>query len=482
MKQFWALTWVQVKMHMGIADVLFALRGDKKQKFKGIASLVLVLVLCAMLIGLVSFLMNWLFSAVMIPVLQQTIVAFVLLAAMVVVLLFGIFYAISLYYAKDNEFLMSLPLGKYTAFASKFTVALIGEVGTFALVVVPALVVFALHAGFSLPFLFKGILIVLLGPFIPFAVANLLAAVMMRVSVISRYKDKIAVVGGFILLAGYLFLNQYLSSRLPQMNSYDIVALMSGGLVQMITRAFPPAQWASMALVYSDSRALTGLLLFVGVSALAIFLCVFVAGRMYYRSASAQGETRKRNKRVDVSDLGQRLRHPMWAIYKKEWKTLLRSPVYAMNGLTSVVLAPLLAVVVVVTQLGIQAGGLSGLLESLNMDFNSIWVILIAAGYCYFMATLNTAAMTMYSREGEALWILEVVPVRAQSFYLGKLFCSLSISLLSVLLACAVFVLILGIPLYVALIIALLAVLATLPPLLLMVLVDMAWPRLHWGQ
>ena len=112
MKQFWALTWVQVKMHMGVADLLSTLRGSKKDKLKGIATIAMVLVLCGMLVGVVAFLMNVLFSAAMIPVFQQTVLALVILAAMIVVLLFGIFYAISLYYAKDNEFLMSLPMGK----------------------------------------------------------------------------------------------------------------------------------------------------------------------------------------------------------------------------------------------------------------------------------------------------------------------------------------------------------------------------------
>ena len=360
--------------------------------------------------------------------------------------------------------------------------ALIGEVGTFALIVVPTLVVFSLHANISLTFFFKSFLVILLGPFIPFAVANLLAAIMMRVSIISRHKDKIAVFGGFILLIGYLFLNQYLSSNLATMDSYDIIALMGGGLIQMVTTAFPPARWAAMALVYQDSRALFGLVMFVGMSGLAILLCIFFAGRMYSISAAAQGETLQKNKRVDVRSMGQRAQKPWWSIFKKEWKTLLRSPVYAINALTSVVLAPLMVVVLVFTPINGVQGGMRGLVDVLQTDQSSLLFLLIGAGYCYFMASLNTAAMTMYSREGEALWILQVVPVEAKAFYGGKLMCSLSISILSILMACGSFILILGISLNMVLGIAALSLLACMPALLLMLLLDMKWPHLHWDS
>lgn len=482
MKQFLSLTMVQLKMHMGIAELFSAFRGKAKDKLRGVGYLVLALVLCSALIFIVSALMNVMFRAAMIPALQQTVLAMMIMAAMLVVLLFGIFYAISLYYAKDNAFLMSLPIGKYKVFAAKFIVALIGEVGTFALILVPALIVFALHAEVSLSYFFTALIVVLMGPLIPFAIANILAALLMRVSVISRYKDKIAIIGGFILMAGYIFLNQYLSVNLASMNANDILVLLSGGLVRAVTAAFPPAQWAAMALVFKGGSALTGLVSFVGVSILAFGLCILVAGRIYMTNAATQSETMQKNRRVTMSRMGQTSRHPAISVFYKEWKVLLRSPIYAMNALITIILAPLMVAVMVFTPLQGADGGMEGFIAMMLQNDVGGLFLAIGAGYCYLMSSINVACMTMYSREGAAIWIPLAVPVRAKAFYDGKLLCSLSISLVSVLMTALAFMGFLRINAALAFGSALLGFLGCLPALILMLLLDMGWPRLHWDS
>jgi len=482
-KQFWALTFVQIKMHMGLADLFSSLRGSKKDKLRGVGYIALFLFICGSLIGVVSFLMNALFKAAMMPVLQQTVLALIILAGMLVVLLFGIFYAISLYYSKDNEFLMSLPLKKSSVFASKFVVALLGEIGTFALLVVPALIIYSLHVNVEPSFFVKGLFVVLLGPMIPFAIANILAALVMRISVLSRHKNKITIIGGFILLVGYLFLNQIISSNMAQMNTNDIMMVLSGGLVKTVTTIFPPARWAAAALVFHGGDALMGFLLFMGVSVLAFFVCIYFAGQMYGRSASSQGETIKKNRRVSVDELGHKAKTPVFSIFFKEWKLLLRSPVYAMNALTTVVLAPLMVAVIVLTPVKGMNGGMETVIHDLLMSGgNGGTFLLIGAAYCYLMASINTACMTMYSREGEALWILQVLPVEAKHLYRGKLLCSLSISALAVFTTSIAFIFLLNIPVWIALSAALLGLFACTPMLIVMLMLDMIWPKLHWDS
>ena len=481
MKQFWMLTWVQLKVHMGLADLFSSLRGSKKDKMRGIGYIVLFVLVVGSLVSALAFLMDALFRAAQLPILQQTVLALIILMGMMVALMFGIFYAISLYYSKDNEFLMSLPLKRTAVFTSKFVVALIGEIGTFALLVVPALVVFSLHAKVDFSFFCIGFLVVLFGPFIPFAIANILAAVIMRISALSRYRNQIAIIGGFVFLAAYLFLNQYLSSNIAQMDSNDIMILLSGGFVKLVTAAFPPALWAASALVFKGTEAVTGLMLFVVVSALAFVLCIVFSGRMFSASAASQGETRKNNKRVAVEDYAQKIQHPAISVYKKEWKMLMRSPTYAMNSLVSIIMAPLMVAVMVLTPVKGLDSGFLGALSMIPGDFTKIF-LLGGAGYCYLMASINTACSTMYSREGEAIWIAQVIPVSAKSIYLGKLLCSISISALAVIATSFAFMFLLNIPILTALGAAALGLLACVPMLIAMLFIDMMWPRLHWDS
>ncbi len=61
----------------------------------------------------------------------------------------------------------SLPIKQSTVFASKFTASLIGEVASYALFVVPAAIIYALHVPVTIQYVLSAVVIVLLGAMIP---------------------------------------------------------------------------------------------------------------------------------------------------------------------------------------------------------------------------------------------------------------------------------------------------------------------------
>ena len=189
MKQFWRLTALQLKLTFGIATLKAQIKGSAKDKRKAIASLlVLLLVGGGLLVGYMQ-LLNWLFDVVMLNVIHDTLLANSIMAGMLVVFIFGIPYAFSLYYAKDTAFLASLPIKQSTVFASKFTASLIGEVASYALFVVPAAIIYALHAPVTIQYVLSAVVIVLLGAMIPFAMVILVVALLMHVCVFTKHRD-----------------------------------------------------------------------------------------------------------------------------------------------------------------------------------------------------------------------------------------------------------------------------------------------------
>ena len=113
----------------------------------------------------------------------------------------------------------------------------------------------------------------------------------MHVSVFTKHRDKFATAAGIVFLLLYIIGVQMLSSSMQNVSSEQIMAFLSGGLLDTVTSVFPPAKWASGALVYGGSTGLTNLLLFVAVCAACFVVCYLVAGHLYQRGAAAQEET-----------------------------------------------------------------------------------------------------------------------------------------------------------------------------------------------
>ena len=204
MNQFWRLTRLQLKLTFGLASLKAQIKSGGKERLKAIASLVMIVLLCGGLLTGYLWLLNWLFDLVVLNTIQETLLAMSIIAGMLVVFVFGIPYAFSLYYAKDIPFLASMPIKQSTVFASKFVSSLIGELGTFSLFVVPTFIIYATHMQVTAQYIFSALVITLLGAMIPFALVNLVVALLMHLTIFTRHRDKFATVFGFIFLLVYL--------------------------------------------------------------------------------------------------------------------------------------------------------------------------------------------------------------------------------------------------------------------------------------
>ena len=485
MKQFFQLTWLQIKLSSGLTELRAMLRRGGKDTAKAIGTMLAILIGFGAIIGMVAWLLDMLFGVVsMMPVLQDTLLTVVLLVSMIVVLIFGVVYGMSMYYAKDTEFLASLPIKRGTVFASKFIKTLLGEILIFAVIALPTFIVYALHTHLTAGYILKAVLVLLAGPVIPFALANLIAAVLVRISLFSRHKDKFAVALGLLFFLAYMFGIQFISAKMQTISSEQILALLNGGLLDGIASAFPPASWAAKSLVYTDASGWINLLLFIGVAAVALGVCLWVAGKMYMKGASAQTETSKTQKKVDLKKLGGKRISQRRAIFNKEWKLIFRSPTYALNSLL-IVAMPLIMVAIMLFTPSLYADGADAEMGMLIAELNAHvewmpYVVLVIGALGALFCSMNPGPMTVYSREGECVWLPLALPVSGKTVAQGKALFGLSMHAVSLALLGGALLFAAKIPVWVALAGVVFGLLMALPMLLLDTMMDLRSPNLHW--
>lgn len=480
MKQFMSLLKLHLKLKFTFPELRYNLRANPKKARRTIGMAILIVFVICYVIAFYGFIAYNILDAAMATGMGAALLTIGIMAAQIVILFFGIFYMMGLYHTKDMELLASMPITQGKVFGVKFIMTLISEIGTFALFTVPIIIIYGIKAGADYGFYLKAIVVVLFGALLPMAISGLIAALLVRASIFTRRKDLFAVIGGFILVGGLMVGNMLISTSMTR-------SLMEGGLAQAVQNqgallnaiagSFPPAVWAANGLTLPGWAGLGWLGLFALVSLAGAALVALVAGSMYYSGALAQLESSRRSKAKDVSGDYGRVSSPVYAIFKKEWKVVLRTPIYAMNSLFGIVVGPIL--IVIMTMGGGGNGGFAAIGKMLR-DAVPVVAPLVLTGLMVFVGSMNPASATVISREGRAFWLAKMIPVSAQQQIKGKYWFSVSITLFGVITTAVLGGIILNLPLLSVLAGAIVAVLLGSAVSAIGVTMDMAKPKLIW--
>ncbi len=444
----------------------------------GLAGLVPILILYVKLLGQ--------FFVWLQPLGQSSaILTFAILIGQFLILVFGFYYVLSaFYFSRDLPLLVPLPLTPTEILLSKFSVLLVNEYLTVAPLVLPAFIVYGIRSRGGLFYWLQALAVYLLLPVIPLTIVALLVMGMMRIVNFGRKKDALIIVGSLLLLTLALAF-QYRVGNTRNINVDREAAIRflaaPDGLVQQIGAKFPPSIWASRSLGHGLSApGPANALLFLGVS-LALFLGVVAAARtLFYRGLIGLSEQSSRRKALSRTTLERRVaggRHPVRAIFRREFRIMNRTPIFLLNGILSAVLIP-----IVFSLMG-SMGGQSSDARSIALLFRSAnpqTIILVAAAMMTICGTLNGTASSTFSREGAQFWMSKVIPVAARVQIKGKLLHSLGVAGLGLAAAAVVCAAVFRVP-AASLILALaLAVPAAFLLTIISMTIDLARPLLKW--
>jgi ABC-2 type transport system permease protein len=437
MKRTLALLRVALRSNFGLTLVRYRLLVEKRDRWMVPLILLGVAGFVPLVLTYVQFL-KLMFNALQPAGQETTVLTLAILAGQLLVLIFGLYYVLSVFYfSRDLEFLVSLPVRPAEVMLSKFGVILVNEYLTTALIVIPAFVVFGLLGRRGPEYWVLALLVYLLLPVIPVALAGLLIVGMMRVVNVSRKKDFFILAGSLVLLAAAL-IAQFSLARTRDLSEVMGLFTARDGLVQVVGAKFPPCIWASRLLGEGLTvRGLGFLALFGGGSILLLLLLTAVAERLFYRGLIGLGERAAGRRRLSKADLGARIsagRRPVRAVFAREWRLMNRTPLFLLNGIMSVILVP------VILLLALKAGDASGPLLALRslgtMDVAT--EILIAAVFFTVCGTLNGTASSTYSREGRQFWLSKVIPVSPAKQTMGKFLHSYLVAVLGTVAGAAV--------------------------------------------
>ena len=404
-------------------------------------------------------------------------------AAQIVTLFFGFFYVLSgFYFSDDLKILIPLPYHSWEVLTAKLLAVITGQYLSISLIVLPIWVHYGLRAHVGIAYWISSLLVFLALPVLPLVIASVLAVLLMRVANVSSRKDLVTMIGGFLTLVVVVGVQLYLQVKMPNADPEELlIQLLSeaDGLIKAVGRFFPPSVWAANAMAYAHKPfGWWNLLLFFAITAVGAFILYVISEKVFYEGliAGMEGSRARRGRKAQVSSAGHE-RPIIWSAALTEMKLFLRNPGYVLNGLVGYVLFPLLALVPLFTQKGVEGNPLDVLLEK------PLSVFIVTGGVALFflvMTAMSSIPATTFSREGKYLWIYRTLPLTIQQLLAGKILAAQIINVLGCVLALIPVTYILRLNVGGVVVGCILGILLSTSMAGLLALLDLSRPMLNW--
>lgn len=318
---------------------------------------------------------------------------------------FGIFGSVfltynTLYEAKDNDLLLSMPIPPgmilFSRMAGLYITTLLFE----ALVYLPAFVIYLIFDGSVLSTVISFLNIFIM-PFFALCISCILGWIIGVVASKVRNKGIITVIISFAFFGAYYFCMMRLNSFI------ELILINAGEIGELIKKWLYP--------VYQMGSGCAGDVLsylkFFFITA-AVFAVIYkILSATFIKLATVKREMKKaeyKEKKAKKSSAG-------FAFFKKELLFFKSTPAYMLNCALGSVMAVLFAVV-----FAVKCEEMTLMLtDILGVGSNSLPVV-AGVALC-FIASTNNMTSAAISLEGKTFWLIKSVPVDVKDVFFGKL-------------------------------------------------------------
>lgn len=306
----------------------------------------------------------------------------------------------TVYLAKDNEMLLSMPIKKNQLLLARlFGVYVMGLFYT-ALVYIPAMIVAWIYGGFSIQLLVSELIMLFVLSFIVLSLSALLGWGVAVISVHLRNKSFVTVIASLIFIAAY----------------YYVYFKAAGMIKTLIANADKVARSVKSKgfIIYHMGMAITGNVCSILIQIAFVSVVTLVVYLLLWKSFTKILTMKKGEKRVAVKEITALQKSVDQALLRKEALRFTKSANYMLNcGLGSIMIV--LAGIAIL----VKGDQIELVMKKWLVSDGTLTALAIAA-VC-MLATMNDMTAPSISMEGKNLWIAQSIPVSGWQVLKAKL-------------------------------------------------------------
>lgn len=483
MASFFRFHLFQMKYSLGIQALRYRIRTTSGLLPKLFALLIPILLLAVAVLTPYVFILYLCYEIVNMVGSAEHYITLVLFMTQCLVLFFALLSSFTVMFGrKDHEMLSALPIPKRYVYMSSVLQVYGSGIISAALVLIPSLVIYGIGQGFSLQMVLMAIPAIFFAPILPVCIAYAFVLLLMRLIALCPFREQLATVFGLIFVVGYMIFNYSFSAKFGVwFSSLDFAALFErAGWFSVLVKILPGVYLTRVTMLGSFMDSLLAFCLLFIISGGLLFGMYWVGGKSFFAvraGMNVYAGRRQASNRYKESN-------PFFAYIKKEYRGLLRSPIYVMNGLIGVVIGPIMLLCITANE------GISSLSTIGEVMYNETGAekwrmlpILIVLGIAIFaISTISVVPGSSYSREGLSRWVTQVAPVSGKTDFVARAIASLVLFWIGDLLMWIVGWSVLRFSLFNGLFYFVPLALSAVPCVFLSLYVDFKHPKLVWER
>lgn len=461
-------------------------QGEKKNKSKTIGRLLVLLAyilifgyLAAIVVFLCYQLLNFL-----IKLNQPAIYLNLILGATVAVALFRtLFSAVNvLYFSKDLEYLLPLPINPSKILMAKWNVLVISNYIIEIFIVLPALILYGIMLDQGVLYYLYVALVFVLLPVIPVILISFLMSILMRFTKFIKNKDFVqylTVAITLLIVIGVQFIGT--GEQITEAEVYEMLT-KTNGVVEYMSKAFSTITVSLKALINSEN--LSGLINIVILFVVTVIFYILLAkfsSKMYIKSATSSlsnGIKRKENLKIS----GYKQNSKVGSYIKKEFLNLIRNPIFCMQCIIPPILFPFIFAIPIYLEISKDEVATSEFMQVANSFLASPAMLGIVLAILGFIFMFNFISATAVSRDSENAILMKTFPISLKKQTIYKMLPAVIMNVFPILFVLVVLKLLVGVSYIYLGIITFLAMLVNFLVNYIGIIIDLKNPKLNWSS
>lgn len=457
--------------------------GNNKSKL-GMAFLYLFLIVY--LGGIIGFLSYNVIDGLISIQQEAVFIGLILLMTIGLTLFQSIFSSINvLYFTKDSEYILPLPLKPSEIILARTNVIIIMEYIVELIISLVPLIIYGVMTGAGVIYYITMLIALILIPIFPVLLISTIVMFVMSFSKIVRNKNRFQLIATVIVLIFSVVLGMSFSTFDEEITQEQMIQLVmqANGLVDLIKGYFPTLAPLTTALTSTSLfEVLISILETIGISFIALIIYVFIAEKIYFKGLVGNlFSGNKKKGKVDLSKNNFRNSKLYKSYIGKEFKLLFRNPIFLMQCLVPAVLIPIIMI-------GIFALNFKDISQEELQEITSLIptdtlvVVSVILGIIQFFFMFSYISITAISRDGNNAVFMKYAPVSLYKQYMYKIAPNYIINTIMIILTLVMLQYFLKMPLITLALIFVISMVMSALQSILMLIIDLKKPKLEWDS
>ncbi len=464
-----------------------AFQKEKKNQTKKISKLVLILayILIFGYVGALILFFGYHILNILISLNQPAIYLNLLLGATIAIALFRtLFSAVNvLYFSKDLEYLLPLPIKPSKILMAKWNVLIISQYIIQIPIVLPLLILYGIMLKLGVMYYIYMVFVFLLLPVIPTILVSFFMSIIMRFTNFIKNKDFVQYLTVAITLL-IIIGAQFITTGTQEITEAQVYEMLekTNGVVEYASKAFSTITISLKALINSEN--LSGLLnicLLIIVTTAFYILLAKISSNLYIRGATSSLSNGIKKK--EKSGKNQYKQFSVIKTYtKKEFINLIRNPIFCMQCLLPPILFPFIFAIPVYFQMRNDAeteAEFTGIINNFSITPSTIGIILAILGFIFMF---NFISVTAISRDSDNATLMKVLPISLRKQTIYKILPAILMNIFPIVCVLVALKLIFNVSYIYIGIIAIISMLVNFVINYIGIIIDLKKPKLSWSS